>query len=166
VVWTLFGLGLFGEAPGHDPPQMEPAMSLNLEALETSFDLVAPRGDELMDEFYSRLFAAAPAVKPLFPEDMRRQKTMLLGALVLLRKSLRDLDAIVPKLRELGARHVAYGAEPEHYPVVGTVLIASMAAIAGDAWTSEFEVAWSEAFEIVAATMLEGAEQAALEAAA
>lgn len=141
-------------------------MSLNLEALETSFDLVAPRGDDLMDEFYSRLFAAAPAVKPLFPDDMRRQKTMLLGALVLLRKSLRDLDAIVPKLRELGARHVAYGAEPEHYPVVGTVLIASMAAIAGDGWTSEFEAAWSEAFEIVAAAMLEGAAEVALEPAA
>jgi hemoglobin-like flavoprotein len=141
-------------------------MSLNLEALETSFDLVAPRGDELMDEFYSRLFAAAPAVKPLFPADMRRQKTMLLGALVLLRKSLRDLDAIVPKLRELGARHVAYGARPEHYPVVGRALIESMAAIAGDAWTSEFEAAWSEAFEIVATTMLEGAAEAELEAAA
>ena len=41
-------------------------MSLDLDALETSFDLVAPRGDELMDEFYARLFAAAPAVKPLF----------------------------------------------------------------------------------------------------
>lgn len=141
-------------------------MSLNLEALETSFDLVAPRGDELMDEFYSRLFTAAPAVKPLFPADMRRQKTMLLGALVLLRKSLRDLDAIVPKLRELGARHVGYGAQPEHYPVVGTALIASMAAIAGGAWTNEFEVAWSEAFEIVAATMLEGAAELALEPAA
>jgi hemoglobin-like flavoprotein len=141
-------------------------MSMNLEALETSFDLVAPRGDELMDEFYSRLFAAAPVVKPLFPVDMHRQKTMLLGALVLLRKSLRDLDAIVPKLRDLGARHVAYGAEPEHYPIVGAVLIASMAAIAGDAWTSEFEVAWNEAFEIVAATMLEGADEAALKPAA
>src|SRR5919201_2152203 len=144
----------------------EAVMSLNLEALETSFDIVAPRGDELMDEFYSRLFAAAPAMKPLFSADMRRQETMLLGALVLLRKSLRDLDAIVPKLRELGARHVAYGAQPEHYPVVGTALIGSMAAIAGDAWTNEYTIAWSEAFEIVAATMLEGAEQAELEVAA
>jgi hemoglobin-like flavoprotein len=141
-------------------------MSLNLEALETSFDLVAPRGDELMDEFYSRLFAAAPAVRPLFPDDMGRQKTMLLGVLVLLRKSLRDLDAIVPKLRELGARHVAYGARPEHYPVVGAALIGAMAAIAGDAWTIEHETAWRGAFEIVAATMIEGAEAAALEAAA
>lgn len=141
-------------------------MSLDLQALETSFDLVAPRGDELMDEFYARLFAAAPGVRPLFPEDMQRQKTMLLGALVLLRKSLRNLDAIVPKLRELGARHVAYGARPEHYPVVGAVLIASMAAVAGDEWKPEHESAWSAAFEIVAATMIEGAAQAELGAAA
>jgi len=139
---------------------------VNLEALETSFDLVAPRGDELMDEFYSRLFAAAPAVKPLFPDNLGRQKVMLLGALVLLRKSLRDLDSIAPKLRDLGARHVAYGAKPEHYPVVGTVLIASMAAIAGDAWSADYEAAWAEAFEVVAATMLEGAEGVALENAA
>src|SRR5436190_10322017 len=82
-------------------------MNLDLGALETSFDLVAPRGDELMDEFYRRLFETAPAVKPLFAAtDLRRQKAMLLGTLVLLRKSLRDLDTIVPKLRELGARHV------------------------------------------------------------
>ena len=141
-------------------------MSLNLDALETSFDLVAPRGDELMDEFYSRLFAAAPTVRPLFPDDMRRQKTMLLGALVLLRKSLRDLDAIVPKLRELGARHVAYGAEPAHYPVVGAALISSLAAVAGDAWNGEYETAWAEAFDVVAAAMLEGAGEAALAAAA
>jgi nitric oxide dioxygenase len=165
-VWTMVDCVRCDESPDAEGQQTEVQMSLNLEALETSFDLVAPRGDELMDEFYSRLFAAAPAVRPLFPNDMRRQKTMLLGALVLLRKSLRDLDAIIPKLRELGARHLAYGAQPEHYPVVGSALIASMAAIAGEAWQSDYEVAWSEAFEIVAATMIEGAEQAALETAA
>ena len=133
-------------------------MHLDLEALETSFDLVAPRGDELMDIFYARLFAAAPGVKPLFAgTDLRRQKAMLLGTLVLLRKSLRDLDAIVPTLRELGARHVAYGARPEHYPVVGEVLIASMAEVAGDAWRPEYERAWAAAFDVVAGAMLEGA---------
>jgi len=141
-------------------------MSLDLEALETSFDLVAPRGEELMNEFYARLFAAAPAVRTLFPRDMEKQKTMLLSALVLLRKSLRDLDAIVPTLRTLGARHVAYGARPEHYPVVGSVLIESMAAIAGPAWTPEYEQAWGAAFEIVAGTMLEGAAEAELASAA
>src|SRR5207253_10563140 len=96
-----------------------PRMAMNIEYLETSFDLVAPRGDELIEDFYARLFATAPAVRPLFPADMTRQRAMLLSALVLLRKSLRDLDRIVPTLRALGARHVAYGAQPEHYPVVG-----------------------------------------------
>ena len=142
-------------------------MPLDLKALETSFDLVAPSGDELMDTFYARLFTTAPAVRPLFAAtDISRQKTMLLGALVLLRKSLRDLDAIVPKLRELGARHVAYGAEPDHYPIVGRVLIASMAQVAGDAWRPEFERAWAAAFDLVAGAMLDGAGSAELGAAA
>lgn len=142
-------------------------MSLDLDALETSFDLIAPRGDELMDEFYARLFAAAPAVKPLFAGvDLKRQKGMLLSALVLLRKSLRNLDAIVPTLYGLGARHVAYGARPEHYPVVGQVLIASMAAVAGDAWTAEYERAWSDAYDVVAGAMLAGAAEAELDQAA
>jgi methyl-accepting chemotaxis protein len=133
-------------------------MSPDLKALETSFDLVAPQGDALMDAFYARLFATAPVVKPLFAgTNLQRQKAMLLAALVLLRKSLRDLDAIVPKLRELGARHVAYGAQPAHYPVVGEVLIASMAEVAGHAWRPEHAAAWAAAFDIVAGAMLEGA---------
>jgi hypothetical protein len=41
-----------------------------------------------------------------------------------------------------------------------------MASVAGAAWTTEYEVAWSEAFEIVATAMLEGAEAAALDQAA
>jgi nitric oxide dioxygenase len=138
-------------------------MRLDLDALETSFDLIAPRGDQLMDTFYARLFTAAPAVRPLFAgTDLRRQKAMLLGTLVLLRKSLRNLDAVVPKLRELGARHLAYGAVPEHYPVVGQVLIDAMAEIAGDGWQPEYGRAWAAAFDLVAGAMLDGAASAQL----
>jgi hemoglobin-like flavoprotein len=142
-------------------------VSLDLEALETSFDIVAPRGDDLMDVFYARLFDAAPAVRPLFAStDLRRQKAMLLGALVLVRKSLRDLDAILPALHKLGARHVRYGARAEHYPVVAAVLIASMAEIAGPAWRPRHEQAWAAALGVVAGAMLEGAAAAELDIAA
>ena len=135
--------------------------ALDIDALETSFDLIAPRGEELVDTFYRRLFATAPSVAPLFAgTDMSRQKAKLLATLVLVRNSLRDLDALVPKLRELGERHGAYGAQAEHYPVVGAALIAAMAELAGDAWRPEYEHAWSEAFVIVAGAMLEGAAAA------
>jgi hemoglobin-like flavoprotein len=137
-------------------------MNLDIDALETSFDQITPRGDELMDVFYRRLFARAPSLRPLFlGTDLKRQKAMLLAALVLLRKSLRELHTVTPTLRGLGARHVRYGARPEHYPVVGEVLIASMAEIAGDAWTAEYEEAWTEALALVAAAMSEGATDAA-----
>ena len=131
---------------------------MDVEALETSFDLVAPRGDELVNVFYERLFIAAPAVTHLFAgTDMDGQKKKLLGTLILLRKSLRDLGAIVPKLRELGARHVAYGAQAGHFPVVGAVLVASLAEVAGDQWRPEYGHAWSEAVEVIAGAVLDGA---------
>jgi hemoglobin-like flavoprotein len=140
---------------------------MDLDALETSFDLVAPRGDELMEIFYARLFVAAPAVKPLFAgTDMARQRAMLLSALVLVRNALRDLDSVVPALRKLGARHVHYGAEPAHYPVVAAVLIASMAEVAGDAWEQRYEAAWGAALGLIAGVMIEGAEEAELPLAA
>ena len=133
-------------------------MALEVQTLEESFDLVAPQGDELMRTFYDRLFEAAPAVKPLFANvDMDRQREALLNMLVVLRESLRDLDDIVPDLEDLGARHAEYGARPEHYPVVGQVLLGAMAEVAGDAWKPEYTSAWQEAYGVVQDVMLSGA---------
>lgn len=132
-------------------------MALDVDALETSFDLVAPRGDELTDIFYSRLFAAAPEVASLFARtDMEEQRAKLLATLVVLRKSLRDLDGLGPKLRELGGRHARYGARPNHYPIVAATLIGAMAEVAGDDWEPQFERAWVNALTVVADAMLTG----------
>jgi hemoglobin-like flavoprotein len=133
-------------------------MAIDVETLEESFDLVAPQGDELMRTFYDKLFEAAPSVRPLFANvDMERQRQALLNMLLVLRESLRDLEDIVPDLEELGARHVAYGAQPEHYPVVGEVLIGAMAQVAGDAWKTEYTSAWQEAYQVVQDVMVAGA---------
>jgi hemoglobin-like flavoprotein len=142
-------------------------IAVNVDLLEESFDLVAPRGDEFVAVFYGNLFVRVPQVRPLFAHvEMKKQRAMLLEALVLLRKSLRNLDALVPKLRELGARHVAYGATAEAYPVVGQVLIATMEQVAGRAWRDEYSDAWAEAYAFVQAVMLEGAAQGEVAAAA
>jgi hemoglobin-like flavoprotein len=117
-------------------------MALDVETLEESFDLVAPQGDELMRTFYDRLFETAPAVKPLFADvDMERERQALLNMLLVLRESLHDLDDVVPDLQALGARHIEYGAQEAHYPVVGEVLIGAMSEVAGDAWKPEYTAA-------------------------
>jgi methyl-accepting chemotaxis protein len=133
-------------------------MALDVGTLEESFDLVAPQGDELMRRFYDRLFEVAPAVEPLFANvDMDRQRKALLNMLIVLRESLHDLDDVVPDLEALGAKHAGWGAKPEHYPVVGEVLIGEMAALGGDQWKPEYTAAWQEAYQVVQDVMLAGA---------
>ena len=136
-------------------------MAIEVETLEESFDLVAHQGDELIRTFYDRLFETAPAVKPLFEKvDMDRQRQALLNMLLVLRESLHDLDDIVPDLEDLGERHVEYGAESAHYPVVGEVLIGAMAEVAGDRWKPEYTAAWQEAYGVVQNVMISGATKA------
>jgi hemoglobin-like flavoprotein len=132
-------------------------MALDVDALETSFDLVAPRGDELAEIFYTRLFAAAPEVAPLFAgTNMEEQRAKLLATLMVLRRSLRDLDAVAGQLHALGSRHAGYGARPAHYPIVAATLIGAMAEVAGDDWRVEYERAWVDALTVVADAMLNG----------
>jgi methyl-accepting chemotaxis protein len=132
-------------------------MAVDVETLEESFDLVAPQGEELVRKFYDNLFEVAPSVQPLFAKvDMERQRQALLNMLIVVRESLRDLDDIVPDLQDLGARHVGYGAKPEHYPVVGEVMIQTMAEIARDAWKPEYTAAWKDAYQVIQDVMLSG----------
>lgn len=133
-------------------------MAIQIDALEESFEIVAPRGAELMDVFYSRLFALAPEVRPLFAgADMAAQKQKLLRTLVLLVDSLRNLDAIVPALHDLGAKHVAYGVEPHHYALVGQALLGALEEVSGEGWKPGYGAAWADAYAVVERTMRAGA---------
>lgn len=133
---------------------------LNVELLQSSFALLAPKGDELVDRFYERLFETAPAVRSLFPEDMADQKKALLGALATVVSSLRSPEKLTAHLKELGQRHVGFGAAPEHYDVVGEVLVATLAELAGDVWNDELQTAWTDALVAIKGIMLSGAEEA------
>jgi nitric oxide dioxygenase len=138
------------------------ATPLDITALETSFDLVAARREELVDRFYRRLFRDAPATRALFAHaDMRAQKRALLGALVALRRSLRDLSSIAPFLADLGARPARYDVSAEHYPVVGAALLETMAEVGGAGWQPFFTSEWARAYQMVAHIMIDGAERSA-----
>lgn len=136
-------------------------MALNVELLESSFKLVAPRGEELVARFYERLFEKYPAVKPLFKNaSLTEQKKKLLASLVLVIQNLRHPDKLTSALHDLGARHVQYGTKPAHYDAVGENLLAVLEEFAGNAWTPELKQAWTDAYGAIKTIMLEGAKQA------
>jgi methyl-accepting chemotaxis protein len=131
-----------------------------IERLEKTFNLLAPRGQELVDRFYANLFANNPGVRPMFPQAMTEQKKKLLASLVLVMQHIRTPEKLRGPLQEMGARHVNYGTQPDHYPIVRDALVGVMAQMAGDAWTDQYANDWNTALDLVASIMIVGAEQA------
>ena len=130
---------------------------LDVTRLETSFALVAPKGDALVARFYERLFERYPAVKPMFKNvSMAAQRKSLLGALVLTIKNLRHPKKLTAVLQQLGQRHAGYGAQPAHYDAVAENLIAVLQEFAGKSWSKATTRAWSEALGTIKTVMLEG----------
>lgn len=137
----------------------ESVMSLDAEALESSFAMLAPRADELADRFYDRLFRNHPDVRPLFKGPMQQQKRHLVAALATIVGSLRHGVKLTQYLEDLAKRHVDYGVLPEHYPVVGENLVAVLAELAGPAWTPELEQAWTAAYDAIQRIVYESLEE-------
>jgi hemoglobin-like flavoprotein len=133
-------------------------MPLQVSLLEESFDLVAPRGEEVVERFSERLFNSAPEVWPRFAgTNLRRQRQLLLDSLILLRNSLRNPGTIVPMVQALGVRHASWSLRPEHYPIVAAALLASLAEIGGNDWLDRYTLAWADAYMLIQDTMLGGA---------
>lgn len=124
--------------------------------IKESFNALAPRGEELVDRFYERLFSEHPGVRPMFPDDMAQQKKHLLTSLALIVKNIDNFAALEHPLKKLGARHASYGAAPEHYPIVGGTLLAVMSEMAGPIWNAELQADWSDAINAIAGVMLAG----------
>ncbi|MEN0063463.1 MAG: globin family protein [Myxococcota bacterium] len=135
-------------------------MSLSPEmviAVRRSFAQIRPMADLAATLFYDRLFAIAPEVRPLFPEDMEPQGARLMQSIGLVVASLDHPEALAPQLRELGARHLDYGAEEAHYPIVESALLWALREGLQDDFTTPVEVAWQAAVRTVSTLMIEGA---------
>ncbi len=121
--------------------------------VQQSFSKVAPISDQAAAIFYDRLFEVAPQVKAMFPIDMTEQKKKLMATLAAVVNGLNDLSSILPAASALAKRHVAYGAKPEHYPVVGSALLWTLEKGLGSDFTPETKAAWTEAYTALAGVM-------------
>jgi hemoglobin-like flavoprotein len=111
--------------------------------VQQSFAKVAPIADQAAVMFYDRLFETAPQVRAMFPADMVEQQKKLMATLGVVVNGLSNLESVLPAASALAKRHVAYGAKPEDYPVVGSALLWTLERAMGDAWTKDVADAWN-----------------------
>jgi hemoglobin-like flavoprotein len=122
--------------------------------VQESFAKVVPISETAAVLFYDRLFEIAPSVKAMFPADMTEQRKKLMVMLAAVVNGLASLESILPAASALAKRHVAYGAKPEHYPVVGSALLWTLEKGLGGAWTSELADAWTAAYGTLSGFMI------------
>ena len=122
--------------------------------VQESFAKVAPISEQAATLFYDRLFEVAPAVKVMFPADMKEQRKKLMATLAVVVTGLSHLESVLPAASALAKRHVSYGARPEHYPVVGGALLWTLEKGLGEAWTSDVAEAWTAAYGTLSGYMI------------
>ena len=122
--------------------------------VQQSFAKVAPIADQAAVMFYDRLFEIAPTVKTMFPAEMGEQRRKLMATLAIVVNGLSSLEMILPAASSLATRHVAYGAKPEHYPVVGEALLWTLQKGLGADWTADVADAWTAAYATLSGYMI------------
>ena len=134
-------------------------LPLDIELLESSFAQIKPRLKDFSLNFYTNLFIIYPETKPLFANtDMEAQSQKLVESLVLVVVSLRKPGILTQTLRNLGTRHIKYGALPEYYPLVGNALLTTFEQYLRSDWTPQVKQAWVDAYNLISKIMLEGAD--------
>lgn len=130
-----------------------------IKLVQDSFKKVVPIADTAADIFYARLFETNPEVRPMFSDDMAKQKKALMGTLAVAVGSLTDLESILPVVQELGVKHVGYGVKDEHYAVVGETLLYTLEKGLGDDWNPELKDSWTKTYVTLSTAMMDAANQ-------
>jgi hemoglobin-like flavoprotein len=128
-----------------------------IHSLRTSFSRVEALGHVAALIFYKRLFELAPQVRPLFPDTIEDQSRKLMDVLTSALGMLERPEELRIALEQLGARHIDYGVQPEHYDLVGTALLDMLASVLGRDFTSELREAWAALYGAIATAMMAGA---------
>jgi nitric oxide dioxygenase len=126
----------------------------DIKLVQESFAKVAPISEKAAVLFYGRLFEIAPQVRAMFPDDMTEQRKKLMAMLAIVVNGLTNLPAILPAASALAKRHVTYGAEAAHYPVVGEALLWTLEQGLGPSWTPEVAAAWTAAYTTLSGFMI------------
>lgn len=124
-----------------------------IELVRKTWELAAVDPDAVAALFYGRLFETAPEVKPLFRSDMQEQGRKLMQMIGVAVDDMDRVEQIVPALQQLGVRHEDHGVEPGHYPIVGEVLLGTLATALGDAFTDDARSAWAKTYGALASVM-------------
>lgn len=119
-------------------------------------------GETLTRHFYERMFRHNPEVRRFFNpahQQSGSQQRALAGAICAYAEHIDNPGALADAVELIAQKHASLGIEPEHYPIVGEHLLASIREVLGEAATDEVINAWAEAYQELAQIFIDREER-------
>lgn len=127
----------------------------DIELVQGSWNRVLPLKKEAAELFYRKLFELDPGLRRLFTGNMEEQGAKLMQMITAAVNGLNRLEALLPVVRQLGARHGTYGVRDEHYDTVATALLWTLEQGLQDEFTAEVKAAWIKVYGVLSQVMRE-----------
>ncbi|OLO04049.1 NO-inducible flavohemoprotein [Salinicola socius] len=120
-----------------------------IDAIKRTVPVLQQHGEALTRHFYARMFEHNPEVRRYFNPAHQRsggQQRALAGAILAYARHIEDPSALAGAIEVIAQKHASLTIQPEHYPIVGENLLASIQEVLGDAATDDILDAWAAAY--------------------
>lgn len=128
--------------------------------IKSTIPLIAKTGPALTAHFYDRMFSRHPELKDIFTmshQSSGAQREALFNAICAYATNIENLATILPAVEKIAQKHTSLNILPEHYPIVGENLLATI----DEMFSPGQEVldAWGAAYQILADVFINREEQ-------
>ena len=128
-----------------------------IRVVKSTAPILQEHGETLTKHFYKRMFKHNPEVAPFFNHSNQAEGTQqraLAGAIAAYAANIDNLEVLGGAVELIAQKHASLQIKPEHYPIVGENLLASIKEVLGDGATDEVIDAWGKAYGFLADIMI------------
>src|SRR5687767_14932737 len=121
--------------------------------VKSTAPILQEHGELLTRHFYKRMFEKNPEVGPFFNRANQvtgSQQKALAAAICAFAANVDNLEVLGSAVELIAQKHASLQIQPEHYPIVGENLLASIREVLGEGATDEVIGAWAEAYGFLA----------------
>lgn len=124
-----------------------------IDIVKSTAPILDEHGETLTKHFYKRMFEHNPEVAPFFnPANQTEgtQQRALAAAICAYAANIDNLEVLGGAVELIAQKHTSLMIKPEHYPIVGANLLASIREVLGEGATDDVINAWGEAYGFLA----------------
>lgn len=124
-----------------------------IKIVKSTAPILQEHGELLTRHFYQRMFEKNPEVGPFFNRANQvtgSQQKALAAAICAFAANVDNLEVLGSAVELIAQKHASLQILPEHYPIVGDNLLASIREVLGEGATDQVIGAWADAYGFLA----------------